>query len=89
MSAGEVVSQHSWLAGPGASITISAGACVFNQTAFYSSNGDFEIDCVGPSVVIAKTPATFESESKTPESFTSSVSLHTVHLLSMHCNHSV
>lgn len=61
------------VAGPGCSLTIAAGACVFNQTEFAASNGNIQIDCVGPSVVVTKTPAVLKSASTEPETFTSSV----------------
>ena len=61
-------------AGPGFSLSIAGGGCVFNDTAFSNGSGDIEIDCVGPSVTVKKTPAVFVSKSNTPETFISSVS---------------
>ena len=47
---------------------------MFNDELFSSGSGEIEIDCVGPSVTVKKTPAVFVSKSNDPETFVSSVS---------------
>lgn len=68
-------------AGPGFSVSLSGGVCSFDDQLFSSGSGEIEIDCVGPSVTVRKTPATFVSKSNDPETFISSVSTHCPGLL--------
>ncbi len=63
-------------AGPGFTLTFELGNCTFDGKELLSKDG--AIHCVGPSVILDRTPATFTSAYISAAKFVGQVSIHCI-----------